>query len=488
MRSRLEGARAALAREPLLAAMVLAAAAVYATYSIVRHTNLGTGGFDLGIFDQAVWHYSRLEEPASSIKGFSNVLGDHFSPIVALLAPLYWIWPDPRMLLLAQALLVASATVPIFLFTRGRLGRAPAYLLTASYGLFWGVHEAIGFDFHEVAFASPIVAWLVLAVDRRRWTGYWIAVALLLLVKEDLSFLVVFVGIYLATLREYRRAALTAAVGVGWYFLATEVLIPAFSDGVSFQYWTYTQFGDELPEAALNAITEPWRVAEVVVDDEQKVRTLGYLFLPFLALALCSRLVLLAIPLVAARLLSTVENFWETNYHYSLVLAPILLMAAADALPRVLRLIRERRRHAAAVSVSAAIAAINLGLATQFDLADLTRSSFWTKDASERDAEAVLERVPPGESVAAQNNLAPHLARRPCIRAMRLFRLNEPTESPRITGDPELIVGDLASPEMSDTLAPRRGRYRVVFREGSWAILARAPGRGARSPCEEFGS
>ena len=49
-----------------------------------------------------------------------NLLGDHFHPLIAVLAPLYWIWDDPRMLLLAQAALFAASMVPVARFAERR--------------------------------------------------------------------------------------------------------------------------------------------------------------------------------------------------------------------------------------------------------------------------------------------------------------------------------------------------------------------------------
>ena len=86
---------------PLLA-IVAAFAAAYSVLGLFRHWHFGTG-FDLAIFDQAVWHMSRFETPASTISGYSNILGDHFYPILALFAPLYWIAPAPETLIVAQA-------------------------------------------------------------------------------------------------------------------------------------------------------------------------------------------------------------------------------------------------------------------------------------------------------------------------------------------------------------------------------------------------
>ena len=80
----------------------------------------------MGIFDQVVWHLSRLEAPSTTVRGHTNMFGDHFSPVLMLLAPVYWIAPGPESLILSQAVLLALSIVPVFLFVRRRLSRGPA--------------------------------------------------------------------------------------------------------------------------------------------------------------------------------------------------------------------------------------------------------------------------------------------------------------------------------------------------------------------------
>ena len=62
--------------------------------------------YEYGIFDQAIRDYAHFRAPIVPLKGPGyNLLGDHFHPLIAVLAPLYWIWDDARMLLIAQAAL-----------------------------------------------------------------------------------------------------------------------------------------------------------------------------------------------------------------------------------------------------------------------------------------------------------------------------------------------------------------------------------------------
>src|SRR5256885_1262386 len=107
-------------------ALAAVAAGFYSAISIFRHDRFASGGYDLGIFDQTIWGYSRFEIVRNTVKGTPNLLGDHFHPALMALAPAYWIWDDARVLLVAQALLLAAASLPIFYWGRSQLGAAAA--------------------------------------------------------------------------------------------------------------------------------------------------------------------------------------------------------------------------------------------------------------------------------------------------------------------------------------------------------------------------
>lgn len=276
-----------LRREPWLAVVVLLIAAGDAIFCVLRYANFRTGT-DLSLFDQAIWHYSRFEAPISTIKGFS-LLGDHFHPTVAGLAPLYWLWSDPRMLLIGASVLVACSVIPVFLFARRRLPRAPSYLIAMAYGVFWGIQVGVGYEFHESELGPLLIALAILFADRRRWGWFFLMIALILGVKEDLSVFVVFFGVYLLTLREWRRGAALMVAGAAWYLLATKVAIPHFAPSGTYNYWSYSELGDDFPSALLALLKAPWRLVEIGLSPGEKVSTLAYLFAPFLFLSLASR-------------------------------------------------------------------------------------------------------------------------------------------------------------------------------------------------------
>ena len=453
-------------REPALLAGALLAAFVYAAYSILRHADLQSSS-DLALYDQAVWHYSRLEEPRTTVLlRLPNVLGDHFDPILATLAPLYWLWSDVRMLLIAQAVLVAASVVPVFLYCLPRVGRLPAYALAAAYLLFWGVHSAVGFDFHNIAFAPLLIAALVLAADRGRFGAFFGLLAPLLLVKEDLAVLVAFLGLYLLALRRWWQGIATLAIGIAWFGLVTRVFMPWAAGGAEYVHWSYDALGTGLGDALLNMAGDPLLPAEAFFAEgaARKLATIALLLVPFLALVVASPLAILCVPLLAERMLSSNPNLWGTGFHYSLMIAPLLVMGAADGLSNLSRLAGFDVRRVA-LPAAGLVAALNVAASAALSpFGAFSNASFYQRSAAERAGYAAMALIPPDASVAALNIFTPHLSHRDDLYALGRGRLLEP--------DYILVeLSERARPYYSSPLAFRNVRAAVEAKHAAYEIL-----------------
>src|SRR5581483_157296 len=174
-----------------IATVTLGSLAFYLYHALADQARYLTTGYDLGIFDQAVRAYAHFRAPIVPLKGAGyNIFGDHFHPIIAVLAPLYWVWDNVGMLLIAQAVLTAASIPVVYRFTRRRAGEPMSLLITAAYAFGWPLQGLIDFDFHEIAFATPLAALAVDALDRHddRKLALWCG--LLLLVREDMGLVV----------------------------------------------------------------------------------------------------------------------------------------------------------------------------------------------------------------------------------------------------------------------------------------------------------
>lgn len=358
-------------------------ATIYSAYLLGVHSTLRDGLADVGEYDQAISGYAHFMGPHSPFVGLNGnpnsagvlQLSDHFTPLLALLAPFYWIHDGPETLLIETGVLAALPIIPLWLFTRRavggfRLGGAvAAYFVVVAYGLSWPLQEALWFEFHEVFLAIPIMVWMMERAQAGRLRQAALVSLLLLGVKDDLGFVVATFGVYLATkdatvldwlrlvlraFREPRRAfgavlrrdrlwfLALVPIGLGMVLLVNDVLLPHFG-GSPTRNFSYTEFG-ATPTAALHTMLgHPGTVYHTLFNSPVKKKTLHMLLRPVLGLSLLSPLSLMAAPLLVERFLSVNQLYWQMPYHYNAFLLPMIFCGAVDGAARLTRWLTDGR-------------------------------------------------------------------------------------------------------------------------------------------------
>lgn len=311
-----------------LLAVVLAVAAgvAYGLVALLRFERFTVSSWDAAIFEQAVKGYARPGAPIVDVKGPGyNILGDHFSPIDALIAPFYRIFPSAQTIALAQVVLIAISIAVIALLAMKHLGTPVGLVIGAAYAVSFGLQSAVEAEFHEVAFGAPLLALAGAAYVERRF-GAVVAWSLpLLLVKEDLGLTVAVVGGVLWWAGERRRGAVLAGTGLVAMAVIVLVIVPAFNPGDSYAYAS-SLGGDRGIVATL--LDEPGRKLATVL---LTVGISGFA-------ALASPWLLLVVPTFAWRFAGDTGYYWGTEWHYSLLLMPVVFVAMIDAMRRVPRL------------------------------------------------------------------------------------------------------------------------------------------------------
>ena len=427
-----------------------AASVLYLAHSLLRYRNFEAKGYDLGIFDQAVRQYALLKAPIVPIKGEDfHLLGDHFHPIIATLAPLYWIWPDPRMLNIAMIALLVSTAIPVYLVVRGWFGHRPALLSAAALLAFWPFQAIVNWDFHEIAFGVPVIAWVIWAIERRRpWLSVGLS-AVLLLVREDMGVTVLAIALVLAIRRAWLPATVTAVLGAAGYWFAVEVVIPHFSAAGEFGYWEFTALGPTAGAAVIFLLTQPWNAVVILFDHPLKVGLWLLHFLPLWLLPFASPYVLLGAPILLSRLFNDRLNVWAPVYQYDAILAPVFLLAALDVLRRILaRWPRPRLALALPVTVLAVSLVGSLVFAQVFPFQRTLTGDNWTVSERAEAHQRAVDLIPDGVCVEAADTAVPHLVDRTAVG------LNGTTDEHTLTW---LIIDDTVE-ELggSDPLTPQQ--------------------------------
>lgn len=325
-----------------VAVMVLTFAANVGIF-VVLWNRLGYGAFDLTIFDQAVRNYSQFHLPYVPVKGaYSGTgvdflqLGDHFSPINALAAPLYWIWSDVRMLLLLQAALYAAASGVVWAYTKDALGRTPANVVGVAFGLSWGIQEATLVGYHELDWAVLIIPLALRRLQLGKPRQALAVACALLLVKEEMGLIVAVFGFLLWLRGERRLGVVAAAVGVVWSAITISLLVPEIG-GMHNQYWSYNSLGKNPKQAGLHVLAHPLSTLHLLVSNSDKQDLLLWLLAVSAGACLLSPIALLAVPPLLLRMLSDTATYSEPKYHYNAPLMGILLIAGVEGVAKAMR-------------------------------------------------------------------------------------------------------------------------------------------------------
>ena len=182
-----------------------------ATFKCAQHQGFETNAFDVGVYSNVAWNVAHGHGFHSSFNGL-NQLGEHFSPIVALFAPLYGFWPSAQILMLAQAFAV---WLTIFLIYRladvlaadlSTDDRAWLRATCACMALFYlPLQQAFVFEFHPSTLGMPLIAAAILFLHQRRIHLFWLSMLLLLSTKELAFLSTVGIGLYAGLVLKQRR-------------------------------------------------------------------------------------------------------------------------------------------------------------------------------------------------------------------------------------------------------------------------------------------
>jgi uncharacterized membrane protein len=104
----------------LLISMVVLWSITLDRLGTLRQDRFRTFGFDLGIYDQAIWLLSRARDPFITVRGL-EAFGHHVNVILLLLAPFYRLGAGPHFLLFVQVAAQASGAFAVFLLARDRV-------------------------------------------------------------------------------------------------------------------------------------------------------------------------------------------------------------------------------------------------------------------------------------------------------------------------------------------------------------------------------
>lgn len=392
---------------------------------IMRHFAFSSSGIDMGVTDQAVWNTLKGRAFFSSLDGNISHLGAHFEPVLFLITPFYFVWPNIIVLIFLQSLAIALAVWPLYLIAKQNLNnRLLVFVFVFAFFLSRPL-RGVGFlDFHTDAFLIPLVfaAYYFLTARKTFWAVF--SLVLMLLCKESAAILVFAFGVFIVTSQKrYRLGIFVLALAATWWVVVTNVVMPRFANTVSYPYLSWLPFGSSYSENISAVARNPALLIPVFFSGD-KIQLYTKLFLPLFALSFLSprHYVLFIFPL-AAQVLGSINHpgMASITSHYPAHTLAFIFIAAifgarnlVDFLNnRIYKGVDKRERISFVIGVVVIISVlVSFGKSDGYKLSKFMRSADALHSGRLRQ---ILKTVPQEASVSAVHRIVPHLTHRKYI-------------------------------------------------------------------------
>lgn len=424
---------------------ILAFIIYFTIASFLRYDNFYAGRFDLGNMAQTVWNTSQgrifqLTDP----NGTETVsrLATHADFILILLAPFYYIWQNPKILLLLQSIIVSLGGIFIYLLARDIIkSRKIAVVFTFLFLFNPSVQRTVLYDFHPVVLATTFLLGAFYYLLRKKYLPFLFFAILAALTKEQVWLLVAFFGIYLIIKdKKIIFGTILGIVSLSILAFLFSYAIPNAAKGSHFVFSYYYEYGDKPAGIAKNIISNPGKIIQTISSPQRRM-FLFQLLAPLGFMPLFAPLFLLfPAPELLLYLLSTNQNTYQIYYQYTATITPFLFIASIYAYAYLMEKLIKFKRYLIILVFSFAF--IMAYIFSPLPFSREPNTAMFTNPYKNRDIVIdYLKKIPKNYSVAATNNLGAHLSNRENIFTIPIgiekadiiaFLLNDPSAQPSL--------------------------------------------------------
>jgi uncharacterized membrane protein len=462
------------AERRIVLALAIAQGALLAVLGLARWKSFHNETFDLAFYTRMAWGLTHSDFWEPIVNG--PIYGLHLSPVLVPLGWLGSLFGTAPVLLIAQSLAIAGASIPISKIGARHLGPAGAIAGAIAWLFHPNLGHVGGYEFHPGTLSVLGLAWMVYAIDRGSMRAFALASLFVLTCREDLALAVALASILFVIRNKEKRlgAAIVGGAAVAYACFFLFVVHPAYAPAQGSLQLHFGRFGNSTSEVAIYLLTHPLELAQHLATRE-RLLYLPMILAPFAFLPLLKPSWLLpALPILAVNLVSDWPTAQDLDVHY---LTPALPFLAAAALEGSSRIARRAPAFALIAIVAPVIVAHGVLGGTPLSL-DFEANRF-RADENSAAARAIVTAIPPDASVQAPDALLPHLAERPALARIATaergmdYVVLDVSHRQRFAADEDLLR-TTEEPFVRAWLA--REDHRLVAGAGDFLLLERGSG------------
>jgi uncharacterized membrane protein len=459
----------------ILGILICVYVAYFTIAGFLRYDNFYAGRYDLGNMDQTVWNTvnGRIFQTSSDNGRIVSRLSYHADFILILLSPFYFLWNNPKTLLLIQSVVLSFGAIFVYLIAKETIRDKWIALIFGFLFLMNPLLQYVNlYDFHPVALATTLLLASFYFLVKKRYFLLTVFLILSGITKEQVWLITSIFGAALLFDRVKKIKLLGAGTiifSLAIFVYLMEYAIPQNLGGQHFALNYYSDFGSSPLKIIYSILFSPQKIFSTVFN-ASGISYLKEIFLPLGFISLLNPFTLIfGIPDLLINLLSNNSQLHQIYYQYTSTITPFIFISGIYGVKQFIKWFPKIPKFYIAIYllIFTLFSAYSFG---PLPGAKNPNTDMFTKPyLNKKTVENFLAKIPEKYSVSSTNNLGAHLTHRLVIYDVPvginkadiiLFLLNDKFALPSLDSQIKM-ANDLKSDR----------NYTKIFEEGDFIVF-----------------
>lgn len=281
-----------------------------------------------------------------------NYFGDHFSPIMYLYVPFYYVFQDYALLVVQILSILVGGFGVLKLASLYFKNKWIPTLVLIQFFTLWGIGSALAVGFHNNVVGSMFIPWFLYYYKINNFRNVFLITLLILLSKENMAVLLsplILVLIIWNKDRMWRdkvKFEIPLFIFSLVFFVVTlQYIMPFFNDFKELTQINHFKYlGETTTEIFWNIVSEPGKIIELFYTNNSASPGAEIMKEEFYYVLLISggvlflthpKYLIIAIPLLMQKCFLPNFTVWGINGHYSIEFVPIISFALIESLSKL---------------------------------------------------------------------------------------------------------------------------------------------------------
>ena len=272
--------------------------------------------------------------------GGSHWFGAHFTPILYLTyIPIFAIYPNPHVIPISETFFILSSLIPLWLISKKYLDDNSSRLLISSFLFYPTIFYTNLYGTAFIELCIPLFLWLFYFLEEKNNKLFILTLILCLMVREEISLVTSFLGIYLIIKKRYLLGFFTFTLSLVYFYIVLFIVMPSFRiedfNEIHITSSWFKEWGNSYSEMIKNILFKPIDVLNKILIPP-KIGNFVLILIPLLFLPLSSILIfLIAIPNLGITFLSSAISHSSFILYYLSPSLPIFFYATIKGISKL---------------------------------------------------------------------------------------------------------------------------------------------------------